>query len=155
MYENTDIEALERQFNAAMEEAETGSSLEAIRRLYAELYSGEADAVSAITHKELQVEVKALFLDGKSYRGARGFLNWRRDMAELFEEERFQPVGIRFAGRDRWIVLGRLHVKREGENGADLDVPLAHAVEQRDRKLAKITVYSDISEAMQSFGLPE
>ena len=152
MYENTDVEALERQFNAAMEEADTGSALEAIRRLYSELDRGEADAVSAIAHKELEVDVQALFLEGKRYKGVRGFLNWRKDMAKLFEEERFQPVGIRFAGKDRWVVLGRLHVK-EADGGAELDVPLAHAVEQRDRKLAKISVYSDISAALESFGL--
>ena len=154
MYENTDVEALERQFNAAMEEADTGSSLEAIQRLYSELDTGEADAVSAIAHKELEVQMKALFLDGKSYKGVRGFLNWRKDMAKLFEEERFQPVGIRFAGRDRWVVLGRLHVK-EADGGAELDVPLAHAVEQRDKKVARITVYSDIGAALESIGLYE
>ena len=65
-------------------------------------------------------------------------------MAELFEPERFQPVGIRFAGRDRWVVLGRMHVK-DADGGVELDVPLAHVVEQRDRKVARLTVYSDIS----------
>jgi ketosteroid isomerase-like protein len=154
VYENIDVEALERQFNAAMEEADTGSALEAIQRLYSELDRNEADAVSAIAHKELEVQVKAQFLDGKSYRGVRGFLNWRKDMAKLFEEERFQPVGVRFAGRDRWVVLGRMHVK-EADGGGELDVPLAHAVEQRDKKLARITVYSDISAALESVGLYE
>ena len=152
MYENTDVEALERQFNTAMEEADTGPALEAIQRLYSELDRNEADAVAAITHKELEVQIKALFLEGKAYRGVRGYLNWRKEMAKLFDEERFQPVGVRFAGRDRWVVLGRLHVK-EADGGAELDVPLAHAVEQRDKKVARITVYSDISEALESFGL--
>jgi hypothetical protein len=79
-------------------------------------------------------------------------MNWRKEMAKLFEEQSFQPVGIRMAGRDRWIVLGRMHMK-EADGGAELDVPLAHAVEQRDKKVARITVYSDISAALESFGL--
>jgi ketosteroid isomerase-like protein len=152
MYEKTDVEALERQFNSAMEEADSGSALEAIRRLYTELDRDDPDAVSAIVHKELVVEMKGLFLEGKTYKGVRGFMNYRKEMAKLFDEERFQPVGIRFAGKDRWVVLGRLHLK-EAESGAELDVPLAHAVEQRDKKLARITVYSDISEALESLGL--
>jgi ketosteroid isomerase-like protein len=154
MYEKEDIEALERQFNVAMEEADTGSALEAMQRLYSEFERDDPDSVSAIVHKELQVEMKGLFLQGKTYKGVRGFMNYRRDMAKLFTEERFQPVGIRFAGKDRWVVLGRLHVK-EADGGAELDVPLAHAVEQRDRKVAKITVYSDIGAALETFGLYE
>ena len=154
MYEKIDVEALERQFNAAMEEADTGAALEAIRKLYDELQRGDADVVGAITHSEFQMQMESLFLEGKSYKGVRGFLNWRKDMAKLFEEERFQPVGIRFAGRDRWVVLGRLHLK-EADGGAELDVPLAHAVEQRDKKVARITVYSDISASLESFGLYE
>ncbi len=152
MYERQDVEALERQFNGAMEEADKGSALEAIQRLYNEFQLDDADAVSAIVHPELQVEMKSLFLEGKTYKGVRGFMNWRKDMAKLFEEERFQPVGVRFAGRDRWVVLGRLHVK-EADGGAELDVPLAHAIEQRDKKVAQITVYSDITEALESVGL--
>lgn len=152
MYEKVDVEALERQFNAAMEEAETGTALEAIRRLYNEFHRDDAEAVEAIVHPELQVEMKSLFLEGKAYKGVRGFMNWRRDMAKMFSEERFQPVGVRFAARERWVVLGRLHVK-EAESGDELDVPLAHCVEQRDRKVARITVYSDIAAALEAFGL--
>jgi hypothetical protein len=152
MYEKQDVEALERQFNAAMEEADTGASLEAIRRLYGEFDTGDAEAIGAILHPEFQAQVKAIFLDGKGYKGVRGFLNWRADMEKLFGEERFQPVGIRFAGKDRWLVLGRLHIKGE-EGGVELDVPLAHVVEQRDKKVARLTVHSDISDALESVGL--
>jgi ketosteroid isomerase-like protein len=82
----------------------------------------------------------------------RGFNNWRKDMEELFEEQRFQPEGIRFAGSDRYVVLGRFHIKGS-EDGVELDVPLAHVFEQRDRKVARFTPYTDISEALASVGL--
>ena len=152
MYEKQDVEALERQFNAAMEEADTGPSLEAMRRLYSEFDSGDSDAIGAILHPEFQAQVKAIFLEGKSYKGVRGFLNWRREMEDLFEQERFLPVGIRVADKERWVVLGRLHMTGE-EGGVELDVPLAHVLEQRDKKVARLTVYSDISEALESVGL--
>lgn len=146
------VEELERQFNAAMEEAETGSSLEAIRRVYGELERDEEDAIAAIVHARFELHTKASFVPDKSYKGARGFLNWRRDVEKIYDEYRFQPVGIRFAGRDRWVVLGRWHVK-EADGGAELDTPLAHVCEQRDRKVARITIYSDISAALESIGL--
>ena len=146
------VEELERQFNAAMEEADTGSSLEAIRRVYGELESEDADAIAALLHPKFELEVETSFISGKSYKGARGYLNWRREMDELFEQERFQPVGIRFAGRDRWVVLGRMHVK-EADGGAELDLPLAHVCEQRDRKIARIAIHSNIASALESIGL--
>ncbi len=37
MYDQHDVETLERQFNAAMEEADTGSALDAVRRIYDEI----------------------------------------------------------------------------------------------------------------------
>jgi ketosteroid isomerase-like protein len=146
------IEELERQFNSAMEEADTGSALEAIRRLYDELATEEPDAIAAIVHPRFELQMQATFMDGRSYKGVRGYLNWRKEMAELYEQERFQPVGIRFAGRDRWVVLGRMHVK-EADGGAELDLPLAHVCEQRDRKVARITIYSDIYAALEAIGL--
>ncbi|MGZ5331408.1 MAG: nuclear transport factor 2 family protein [Solirubrobacterales bacterium] len=146
------VEELERQFNAAMEEADTGSSLEAIRRVYGELESEDPDAIAAILHPKFELEVETSFISGKSYKGARGYLNWRREMDELFEQERFQPVGVRFAGRDRWVVLGRMHVK-EADGGAELDLPLAHVCEQRDRKIAVIAIHADIAAALESIGL--
>ncbi|MGZ5357090.1 MAG: nuclear transport factor 2 family protein [Solirubrobacterales bacterium] len=146
------VEELERQFNAAMEEADTGSSLDAIRRVYGELESEDADAIAAILHPKFELEVETSFISGKSYKGARGYLNWRREMDELFEQERFQPVGVRFAGRDRWVVLGRMHVK-EADGGAELDLPLAHVCEQRDRKIAVIAIHADIAAALESIGL--
>jgi ketosteroid isomerase-like protein len=151
MYEKQDVEALERQFNTAMEEADTGSSLEAVKRIYDELERGP-EGLSALLHPDFELQMHAVFLDGKAYRGVRGFSNWRRDMGELFEEDRFQPVGLRFAGRERWVVLGRFHFKGR-DDGDELDVPLAHVFEQRDRKLAKVTVYSEIAEALAAVGL--
>ena len=152
MYDKQDVEALERQFNAAMEEADTGAALDALKRVYDEFATGEGESLAGLLHKDFEIHMETIFLDGKTYRGARGFGNWRRDMEELFEQERFQPEGIRFAGSDRWVVLGRFQFKGK-DNGVELDVPLAHVFEQRDRKLARFTAYSDISAALQSVGL--
>jgi ketosteroid isomerase-like protein len=151
MYDQHDVETLERQFNLAMEEADTGSSLDAVRRIYDEFDSG-GEGLAALLHPDFQIRMETVFLEAKVYKGLRGFNKWRTDMDEIFEEERFQPEGLRSAADGRWVVLGRLQVTRK--EGDDLDVPLAHVLEQRDRKVASFTVYSDISEALQSVGLP-
>ena len=152
MYDKQDVEALERQFNVAMEEADRGSALEALRRVYDEFDRGEGETLAALLHPDFEIRMQTIFLDGKTYKGLRGFGNWRKDMQKLFEEHRFQPVGVRFAGNDRYVVLGRFHIK-EKESGVELDVPLAHVFEQRDRKVARFTPYTDIAEALASVGL--
>jgi ketosteroid isomerase-like protein len=152
MYDQHDVETLERQFNAAMEEADTGSALDAVRRIYDEFDRGGA-GLEALLHPDFQIRMETVFLDDRVYKGMRGFKKWRSDIEELFEEDRFQPEGLRAAADGRWVVLGRLQITQK-EDGAELDVPLAHVLEQRDRKVASFTVYSDISEALDSVGLP-
>jgi ketosteroid isomerase-like protein len=153
MYDQHDVEALERQFNAAMEEADTGSSLDAVRRIYDEFDRADAETLGALLHPDFEVRMETSFIDGKAYKGVRGFLKWRGEMEDMFEEDRFQPEGIRFAGDDRWVVLGRLQIKGGGDDGDELDLPLAHVFEQRDRKVARFTAYSDIATALTAVGL--
>ena len=77
--------------------------------------------------------------------------NWRSEMEDIFEEDSFEPQGIRF-GKGGFVVLGRLRVKG-GESGVEVDEPLAHYHEQRDGKLVRLTMYSDIDEAMAAAGI--
>jgi ketosteroid isomerase-like protein len=97
--------------------------------------------------------METVFLDDKTYKGLRGYKRYRADIEELFARDRFQPEGLRAARDGRWVVLGRLQITQK-ESGDELDVPLAHVLEQRDRKVASFTVYSDISAALESVGLP-
>lgn len=152
MYDQHDIETLERQFNAAMEEADTGSALDAVRRIYDEFDRG-GDALEALLHPDFQLRMETVFLDDKTYKGMRGFKRWRADMDELFESDSFRPEGLRSVADGRWVVLGRLQIT-EKDSGDELDVPLAHVLEQRDRKVAGVTAYSEISAALEAVGLP-
>ena len=152
MYDQHDVETLERQFNAAMEEADTGSSLDAVRRIYDEIGTGGA-GLEALLHPDFQIRMETVFLEDKTYKGLRGYKRWRSDIEELFERDRFQPEGLRAARDGRWVVLGRLQITQK-EDAGELDVPLAHVLEQRDRKVASFTVYSEISAALESVGLP-
>ena len=146
-----DVEALERQFNAAMEEADTGSALDAARRIYAEFDQGGAEVTAGLLHPKFELHMETLFLDGRVYKGAKGFATWRREMDELFEEDSFEPQGIRF-GKGGFVVLGRLRVKGAG-SGVEVDEPIAHYHEQKEGKLARLTMYSDIEEAMAAAGI--
>ena len=89
MYDQHDIEALERQFNAAMEEADTGSALDAVRRIYDEFDRGGA-GLAALLHPDFQLRMETVFIEGKSYKGQKGYERWRGEMEELFESDSFK-----------------------------------------------------------------
>jgi ketosteroid isomerase-like protein len=152
MYDQHDVETLERQFNAAMEEADTGSALDAVRRIYDEFERG-GDGLEALLHTDFEIRMETVFIEDKTYKGIKGFSSWRGDMEELFESDSFKPEGLRSAADGRWVVLGRLQIT-EKESGDDLDVPLAHVLEQRDKKVASVTAYSEPSAALEAVGLP-
>jgi ketosteroid isomerase-like protein len=152
MYDQHDVETLERQFNAAMEEADTGSALDAVRRIYDEFDRGGA-GLEALLHPDFQLRMETVFIDGRTYKGMRGFQRWRGEMDEIFDADSFRPEGLRSVSEGRWVVLGRLQITQK-DSGDELDVPLAHVLEQRDRKVATVTVYSEISAALESVGLP-
>jgi ketosteroid isomerase-like protein len=152
MYDQHDVETLERQFNAAMEEADTGSALDAVRRIYDEFESG-GEALEALLHPDFQIRMETVFIDGKVYKGMKGYSRWRDDMEELFQSDSFKPEGLRSAEDGRWVVLGRLQIVQK-EEGDELDVPLAHVLEQRDKKVAAVTAYSEITAALEAVGLP-
>src|SRR3954469_5551689 len=107
MYDQHDVETLERQFNAAMEEADTGSSLDAVRRIYDEFDRG-GSGLAALLHPDFQIRMETVFLEDKADKGVRGFEKWQEDMEELFESNAFRPEGLRSAADGRWLVLGRL-----------------------------------------------
>jgi ketosteroid isomerase-like protein len=146
-----DVEALERQFNLAMEEADTGSALDAAKRIYAEFYRGGPEATAGLLHPKFELHMETLFLDGKVYKGTKGFARWRDEMEELFEEDVCEPQGIRF-GTDGFLVLARLRVKGK-ESGVEVDEPLAIFHEQREGKLARLTMFSDIDEGLRVAGV--
>jgi ketosteroid isomerase-like protein len=152
MYDQHDVETLERQFNAAMEEADTGSALDAVRRIYGEFDRG-GPGLEALLHPDFQLRMETVFIEGKVYKGMKGYQRWRGDMDELFESDSFRPEGLRSVADGRWVVLGRLQITKKDDAG-ELDVPLAHVLEQRDRKVASVTVYSEISAALEAVGLP-
>ena len=152
MYDQHDIEALERQFNAAMEEADTGSALDAVRRIYDEFDRG-GGGLAGLLHPDFQLRMETVFIEGKSYKGMKGYERWRSEMDELFQADSFRPEGLRSVTEGSWVVLGRLQITKK-DDGGELDVPLAHVLEQRDKKVAALTVYSEISAALESVGLP-
>jgi ketosteroid isomerase-like protein len=149
-----DIEQLEAKFEAALAAADTGPALEVAREVYDRIADEGPESVVPLLHPEFELHLETLVLDGRVYRGPEGFLEWRREMDELFEGERFDPLAVRMVDDSRYAILGRL-ILRGRASGVELDVPLVHVFEQRDGKVFRQAIYSDTSEALASIGISE
>lgn len=71
--------------------------------------------------------------DGRAYRGHDGLRRFAAEIAEEWEQVRFEVDEIRGAG-EQVVALGRLR-SRGRANGAERDVPLALVGVVRDKKL--------------------
>ncbi len=145
---------LETRFSAAVSSGEQGPALEAIRKSLQAFDAGGVDAVAADLHPDFELNMQALLLDGRIYRGVDGLRKWRSDIADALEYDRFEPRAIRFAGQNRLVVFGRLHSKGRA-SGVETDVPLIHVYETEEGKTRRLTMYSDAHRALQAVGLAE
>ena len=149
MYGQLDVEALEKQFNAAMEEADTGSALDAVRRIYDE-FERQGEALAALLHR---------------VRGADGDELPRRQ--DLQGPSRVQEVEKRHGGAVRGgalpagfgsppAIAGSSSAgSRSGRRTTAMSsiCPWPTSSSSAIAKLARFTAYSDISAALDSVGL--
>lgn len=150
--ERTDT--LEARFSAAVESGEKGPALDAIREGLKAFEAGGVDAVADMLHPYFELNMEALLLDGRVYHGFEGFKHWRRDIADAFEYDHFEPEAVRFAGDNRVVVFGRVHTKGR-TSAVETDVPLIHVYEMQDGKTRRLTMYSDADRALEAVGLRE
>lgn len=145
---------LETRFSAAVKSGEKGPALEAIRKSLQAFDERGVDAVVGDLHPDFELNMEALLLDGRVYRGIDGLRQWRSDIANVLEYDRFEPQAIRFAAENLVVVFGRLHSKGRA-SGVKTDVPLIHVYETEDGKTRRLTMYSDPQRALQAVGLAE
>jgi hypothetical protein len=109
----------------------------------------EGDTGFALEDFELHME--ALFLDGRVYRGVEGLRQWRREIEELSEYDRFDVRAVRQRD-DVLVLIGRLYIKGRG-SGAEVDLPFVHVVKRRVDKVVRLTMYSDVERALAEAGV--
>lgn len=92
-------------------------------------------------------------LEGESYRGHDGLERFLSDMAEDWEEVRFeidetQDAGEQVVGIGRFMARGRA-------SGVDLNVPLGVFTRMRRGKIVYTRLFSEPTDALEAAGLRE
>jgi ketosteroid isomerase-like protein len=123
-----------------------------VRRGWAAFSRVDYDGVLRELDPEVVVVPFGAAMEGKSYRGHEGVLEWWRDEIlvnwEVFQvfPETFERVGERLLVTGRWNARG-------SESGVDLDIPATWVIEVRDGKIVYWQTYTDNAQARRDIGL--
>src|SRR3954464_5472271 len=92
-------------------------------------------------------------LEGESYRGHDGLERFLDELAEDFEDVRFEIDETRDAG-EQVVGIGRFRARGRA-SGVDLDVPLGAVVRVRQGKIVYARFFSEPADALEAVGLRE
>jgi ketosteroid isomerase-like protein len=92
-------------------------------------------------------------LEGQSYRGRKGLNRFLGEMAEEWEDVRFEIYETRDAG-EQVLGIGRFRARGRA-SGVDLNVPLGVLTRVRRKRIVYTRFFSDPSEALEAAGLSE
>jgi ketosteroid isomerase-like protein len=126
--------------------------LEVVQRAWAAFSRVDEEGLLGELDPEIEIVPFGAAMEGQSYRGYEGVLEWwRRDIRmtwELFQvfPEHFQRVG------EKLLVTGHWHA-RGFESGVELDIPASWVIEVRDGKIAYWQTYTDHEQARRDVGL--
>jgi ketosteroid isomerase-like protein len=92
-------------------------------------------------------------LEGHGYHGRDGLRRFVADMAEEWDEVRFDVDEVRDAG-EQMVALGRVRARGRA-SGVELNVPLAVVGVTRRNKIVYARFYSEPADAFEAAGLEE
>jgi uncharacterized protein len=114
---------------------------------------GDREAWVALWDEEAEFYPLRAQLEGESYRGHDGLDRFLREMAEDFENVRFEIDEMRDAG-EQVIGIGRFRARGRA-SGVDLNVPLGVVQRVQRGKIIYIRFFSEPAQALEAAGLSE
>jgi ketosteroid isomerase-like protein len=114
---------------------------------------GDREAWIALWDEEAEFYPLRAQLEGESYRGHAGLERFLDEMAEDFEDVRFEIDEARDAG-EQVVGIGRFRARGRA-SGVDLNVPLGVVQTVQRGKIVYIRFFSEPAQALEAAGLRE
>jgi ketosteroid isomerase-like protein len=114
---------------------------------------GDREAFMALWDEEAEFYPLRAQLEGESYRGHDGLERFLDELAEDFEDVRFEIDQARDAG-EQVVGIGRFRAHGRA-SGVDLNVPLGVVQRVQRGKIVYIRFFSEPAEALEAAGLSE
>jgi ketosteroid isomerase-like protein len=114
---------------------------------------GDHEAFLPLWDEEAEFYPLRAQLERKSYRGHEGLDRFIAEMAEEWDEVRFEIDEARDAG-EQVVGIGRFRARGRA-SGVDLNVPLGVLTKVRQGKIFYMRLFSEPAEALEAAGLSE
>ena len=114
---------------------------------------GDRAAFKILFDEEAEFYPLRAQLEGESYRGHDGMWRLLREVAEDFDNVRFEIDEARDAG-EQVVGIGRFRARGRA-SGVDLDVPLGALTKVRRGKIFYLRFFSEPADAFEAAGISE
>jgi ketosteroid isomerase-like protein len=114
---------------------------------------GDRKAWLALWAEDVEFYPLRAQLEGKSYSGHDGLMQFLAEMTQDFEEVRFEIDEAHDAG-EQVVGIGRFRARGRA-SGVDLNVPLGVHTRVRDKRIVYTRMFSEPAEALKAAGLSE
>jgi len=114
---------------------------------------GDREALVMLFDEEAEFYPFRAQLEGESYQGHDGLERFLRELAEDFENVRFEIDEARDAGA-QVVGIGRFRARGRA-SGVDLNVPLGVLTKVREAKILYMRFFTEPADALEAAGLSE
>jgi uncharacterized protein len=128
-------------------------TLEIVGLAHERLNEGDIDGLIAICDGDFELDMSARLLNPETYRGHEGIRRFYREVCEVWEEFRWEPLRF-FEAADKVVVLLHSHGRGRG-SGLEMARDAAMVWTVREDRAASVRFYIDQTEALEAAGLSE
>ena len=129
-------------------------NVEVVRRLYEAFNHGGLDAVTALTHPEIEFVPPPIWPDSPRLQGVESIQEMARQWIETFDDFRINAERFIDPGEDCVVAFVRDQGRVKG-SGAEIDNRFIHVWTLRDGQIIRWESYTDEGEALEAAGLSE
>jgi ketosteroid isomerase-like protein len=131
----------------------SAENVEIVRRGLEAWNRQDLEALSECFSPDVEIDLSDRVLNPDQYRGADGFMRWRSEIGEAWDDFRVEAERFFDAGNDVVAFVRAVGKGRAG--GAEVDFRSAWLMTLTDRKVTRARLYRDRAEALEAAGLAE
>ncbi len=128
-------------------------NLEIVRLANEHLNEGDMNGLIALCDDDFVLDMSARTLNPETYLGHEGIRRFYREVSEVWEEFRWEPLRI-FEADDKVVVLLHSHGRGRG-SGLEMARDAAMVWTVREGRAVSVRFYTDQTEALEAAGLRE
>jgi uncharacterized protein len=128
-------------------------NVEIARKAHQHLNDGAIDALILLCDDDFELDMTARVLNPETYRGHQGIRRFHREVSDVWEEFRWEPLRF-FDTADKVVVLLHSH-GRGRRSGLEMAREAAMVWTIDEGRAMSVRFYTDQAEALEAAGLAE